>query len=40
MKGTSGWALFDWQYHSFINIEVLFLCRGNLRGVIHKYVKY
>ena len=31
-KGTSGWILFYWQYHSFINTWVLFLCSGNLRG--------
>ena len=47
-KGTSGWVfvwmygwvLFYWQYHSFINTWVPFLCRGNLRGVINKSVKY
>ena len=38
MKGTSGWALFYWQCHSFTNTGVLFHLRGVI-GVTNKYTK-
>ena len=40
MKDTSVWALFYWKCHAFTDTGLLFFCRGVLREVINKFVKY